>query len=996
MSVIAEYFGYQDSFEKKYGPKTVVLMQIGSFYEVYCWDPARLGEAGRKVGVAPEISLLLNMILTSKDSNEPHSQRNPLLVGFPTASFERHKETILQNGYTIVHVIQIGSGKNVKRSIKEILSPATNLDTFNPTMVKNIVSLYIDVQTPNRKYESTALTCGVACLDVTTGRNLIVENHSREEDPIIALQDIYRFLVAHAPQEVILNVVTKSPDPHYTEFITSTLQLNRYPLVLTYTNQVPADYHKIPYQQQFLGKIFGTGSAQENFGVGAPNVFHRDLTVAQEDIITTLHLERYDYGRLSYLLLLQYVYDHNELLIQKLQRPETNWIDAGTHLILAHNALVQLDVTTTDCSAKPKGLDCLLTLVDNTRTGLGHRYLRTLLLNPSNQPQVLEYFYQLTDELLSKPDLQAKLEKNLKLLPDLERLHRKLTLQVIKPTELALLFTGYTHLVTIITDIMTSDSNLLRTLLPVEADMTLFNQLLQSVLSQVDMQILKTCRMTDSEFEAEKSYLYPGKNPEVDQLQANVQAYRQRIDTITNHLDEFLPKVAGKKARMKLQQTEEGIFQLTTTPHRVTLLRNSPINTTLCGHLHYHELKKNEMLVTSEVIAASTQGLQKCHAELIAYLRHHYTTLITYLAYFTFYPSLNRCVALLDYIQSNARTSQKYKFFRPKIIPGENSYCHIEAMRHPLVERLIHTPYIPNTLTLGGPNGENKSPYGLLLYGINAAGKSVLTKAVGLNIILAQAGMFTPGKLTYTPYNKIITRLSGQDDIFRGASTFQIEMEELRTILRQADNRTLVLGDELCHGTETISATSLCIATYLTLLERKSSFVFSTHLHHVATDPHITSLEPGKLRIAHLATTYDEATETIIYNRELQDGPGSSIYGLHVARALHLDIDFLQRAQTIRHTLTETGPQFLPLDKSRYNKDVYLDACKLCGKKNTLQTHHIREQNEADAQRMIDHWHQNRDFNLVVLCQDCHIKLHQQGKQIVLQPTLNGNRLQVA
>src|SRR5579884_2148892 len=177
MSVIAEYFGYQDSFEKKYGPKTVVLMQIGSFYEVYCWDPSRIGENGRKVGVAPEISLLLNMVLTSKDSNEPHSQRNPLLVGFPTVSLDRHKETLLQNGYTIILITQTGTGKSVKRSIKEIVSPATNLDTVNPTTVKNIVSIYIDVQTPGRKYESTALTCGVSCLDVTTGKNLIVENH---------------------------------------------------------------------------------------------------------------------------------------------------------------------------------------------------------------------------------------------------------------------------------------------------------------------------------------------------------------------------------------------------------------------------------------------------------------------------------------------------------------------------------------------------------------------------------------------------------------------------------------------------------------------------------------------------------------------------------------------------------------------------------------------------------------------------------------------------
>ena len=100
-------------------------------------------------------------------------------------------------------------------------------------------------------------------------------------------------------------------------------------------------------------------------------------------------------------------------------------------------------------------------------------------------------------------------------------------------------------------------------------------------------------------------------------------------------------------------------------------------------------------------------------------------------------------------------------------------------MRHPIIERInSSSEYVPNDVMIG-----LEEVSGMLLYGCNAVGKSSLMKAIGLNIILAQAGFFVAAKtFTYHPYKKIFTRISGNDNIFKGHSSFAVEILELNNI----------------------------------------------------------------------------------------------------------------------------------------------------------------------------------------------------------------------
>jgi DNA mismatch repair protein MutS len=190
-------------------------------------------------------------------------------------------------------------------------------------------------------------------------------------------------------------------------------------------------------------------------------------------------------------------------------------------------------------------------------------------------------------------------------------------------------------------------------------------------------------------------------------------------------------------------------------------------------------------------------------------------------------------------------------------------------------------------------------------------------------------------------------------------------MTEFREILQLADERSLVLGDELCSGTESLSATALVAAGVETLAARGTKFVFATHLHELA------SLIPAdSVKALHLKVHYDAATDQLIYDRRLEAGAGSSLYGLEVCRALDLPADYLERATVIRKQLAG----WVAPHRSIYSADVVIDRCAVCTGTDRLETHHIQHQaNGGD----------NKAANLVCLCAKCHDEHH--GGRLVIQ-----------
>ncbi|RUM66355.1 MAG: DNA mismatch repair protein, partial [Sulfurospirillum sp.] len=230
-------------------------------------------------------------------------------------------------------------------------------------------------------------------------------------------------------------------------------------------------------------------------------------------------------------------------------------------------------------------------------------------------------------------------------------------------------------------------------------------------------------------------------------------------------------------------------------------------------------------------------------------------------------------------------------------------------------------------------------------------------------------------------YEKIFTRILSKDNLYKGLSTFAVEMMELKNIFNRADSKSLVLGDEISQGTETLSALSIVSSSILKLLSLRSHFIFATHLHQLES---IKELQNQKnLIMLHLGVKYDSKSDKLIYNRVLQLGKGDSLYGLEFAKSLHMDEEFLQNAYKIRDSFDKSSElkQLKKRKTSRYNKNLILTKCALCDEP-VDEVHHIAPQKLANSDGKIAHFHKNHKHNLIPLCKYHHEEVHKGKLQI--------------
>jgi DNA mismatch repair protein MutS len=920
---ITEYFDLYKTYSEKYKP-IALLMQIGSFFEMY-----GIENDSEKINDTTLFSSILNIQLTRKNKQiSGNDIFNPLMLGFPVNSLDKYLPILLDKNYTVVINEQITPAPHPKRKVTRIISPGTKLD-FITDDSNNIISVFFEIV-------NKFLFIGMSSIDFSTGSSSVYQTFSDLSNKEFSLDEVSKFITSNSPKEIIINCLNTKDSFLTSDFIIQNLDLNN---IVHHINLDDIDpiFCNISYQNTFFSKIF-------THGLLSPIEF--------------LDLENKNYITTSFIKLLQFSYEHNENIIKNLKKPQV--ILDNSQLFLLNNTVSQLDLF------KQYSKTSLLSLIDFTSTVMGKRLLKYRVLNPITNIETLSRRYSLIDYMVPVYKL---FENHLNYINDIERLHRKIQLNTITPIEFIPLHKAY-KLIIKLQKLIDSQPHPLCSILI--KDLKGFENLIETYTSFFDLDVLDSVTV-DNMFSV--SFLKQGVSEIIDSLQLEVNTIISTINSIITELNTIAIGIKSKGVKgfpnaVKLQFDDKDGISLSISSIRSIKLSK------IRQDLVFNTKNSNAKISSPEIDKLSDRYII-LQTKIKANLKHVYFDLINSLhtRFHNIFPDLVEFVSEIDLVKSCAKSSIKNNYFKPIVSSSDSSFIDAKNIRHPIIE-LLHQneKYIPNDIIL------NDDSSGMVLFGLNSSGKSSLLKSIGINVIMAQAGLFVASdSFKYSPFDYIISRIQGSDDIVKGHSSFIIEMLELRCVLNRSNNKTLVLGDELCRGTEQVSALSIVASSILELSKRNTKFIFATHLHDLTKIPDIISLP--NTNFFNLAVVYDEPSNTLIFNRNLQKGSGSNLYGLEVAKSMDMPPLFIKKAMQIRRDILKINNNIITPKKSKYNSKVFVSDCYICKSIENLDTHHIKFQNTADTNGNIvakdgSVFHKNEPHNLVVLCKSCHQKVH--------------------
>ncbi len=254
-------------------------------------------------------------------------------------------------------------------------------------------------------------------------------------------------------------------------------------------------------------------------------------------------------------------------------------------------------------------------------------------------------------------------------------------------------------------------------------------------------------------------------------------------------------------------------------------------------------------------------------------------------------------LAEIDALCSLAQCAAERGYVRPVV--DDRPRVEIKDGRHPVMEAVLRTNFVPNDLSL-----ESDAHRFILLTGPNMGGKSTYLRQAGLLVIMAQIGSFVPARsMALGAVDRIFTRIGAGDDLASGQSTFYMEMAEAANILRRATRRSLLLIDEVGRGTGTIDGLSIAQAICEFLLglgEEAPMALFATHFHELCA-----LADHWPLVANHHITAVENMARggAPVFSHRVQPGSSSRSFGIEVARMAGLPESVIERAQEIADVL---------------------------------------------------------------------------------------------
>ena len=257
-----------------------------------------------------------------------------------------------------------------------------------------------------------------------------------------------------------------------------------------------------------------------------------------------------------------------------------------------------------------------------------------------------------------------------------------------------------------------------------------------------------------------------------------------------------------------------------------------------------------------------------------------------------------KVVSTADCLNTLATAAVKNKYVKP--IVDTSDVIDIKDGRHPVVEKLTDTMFVPNDTFLN--SGSDRL---CIITGPNMAGKSTYMRQTAVITLLAQVGSFVPASSARIGVvDKIFTRVGASDDLSSGQSTFMVEMSEVAHILKNATKKSLIIYDEIGRGTSTFDGLSIAWAVLEYTADKKkcgAKTLFATHYHE------LTSLENTMEGIVNYTISVKKRGDDIIFLRKIIRGSADDSYGIEVARLAGIPAAVTDRAKEVLAGIEKDG-----------------------------------------------------------------------------------------
>ncbi len=550
---------------------------------------------------------------------------------------------------------------------------------------------------------------------------------------------------------------------------------------------------------------------------------------------------------------------------------EVESYSTSEYMYLDYTAVRNLELCETMRSKSKKG--SLLWVIDKTRTAMGKRMLRSWIEQPLIDLFAIDERLNAVEELSGDTVLRGELMEYLSGIRDLERLLTRIVYRTANAKDLNTVADTCARLPYIKQTLSGARSKMLSKLYKELDTLSDVHELIKSAIDDDPPAIVR-----------EGGMFRKGFNAELDELIYIIENGAGVVTDIENREKE---RTGIKNLRVRFNKVFGYYIEVT----------NSYKELVPEDYIRKQTLTNCERFITEELKALEARIIgAKDRREQLEY--EMFESMLAALAdQLRRFQTSAEVIAQLDSLCSLAETAVQNDYVRPRL--NEEGIISIQSGRHPVVEKVIKTPFVSNDTYL-----DLKDDRCAVITGPNMAGKSTYMRQVALITLMAQIGSFVPAQsANISIVDAIFTRVGASDDLASGQSTFMVEMSEVASIIKNATSRSLLILDEIGRGTSTFDGMSIARAVLEFVADKRklgAKTLFATHYHE------LTEMENELKGIRNYNIAVKKRGDDITFLRRIVRGGADDSYGIEVAKLAGIPDGVISRAkQILEKTLNE-------------------------------------------------------------------------------------------